>query len=309
MGRALVIINLLFPVWVLIAAGVAYLKPDLFVGMRPGIPWLLGLVMLGVGMTISLADLKRVFSRFHEVGIGVGAQFIVMPLAAFLIAMMLRLPPELAVGVILLGCCPGGTASNVIAFLARGDVALSVTMTATATLIAPVATPFLTWALAGSWIPVNALALFLDIVKIVLVPMLLGVTANHFLRGSIQRWREELALFSILCIVIIVAIVVALSRGRIADAGLLVAAAVILHNAFGLGFGYLLARLCRMGETQSRAVSVEVGMQNSGLASALAIAHFSPLAALPGALFSVWHNITGPALASYWGRRSAAKQQ
>ncbi|MCC5874840.1 MAG: bile acid:sodium symporter family protein [Candidatus Sumerlaeia bacterium] len=288
------------------AALVAYLKPDLFTGLRPGIPWLLGLVMLGVGMTISLADLKRVFSRFHEVGIGVGAQFVVMPLAAWVIAMVLQLPPELAVGVILLGCCPGGTASNVIAFLARGDVALSVTMTAAATLIAPVATPFLTWALAGSWIPVNAWALLVDIVKIVLLPMLLGVTANHFLRSSIQQWREGLALFSILCIVLIVAIVVALSRGRIADAGLLVMAAVVLHNAFGLGFGYLLARLTGMGETQSRAVSVEVGMQNSGLASALAIAHFSPLAALPGALFSVWHNITGPALASYWGRKSTA---
>lgn len=309
MGRSIATINLLFPVWVILFAIVAYIQPQWFTGLRPAIPWLLGLVMLGVGMTISLADLKRVLTRFHEVGIGVGAQFLLMPLIAWVIAIVLRLPPELAVGVILLGCCPGGTASNVIAFLARGDVALSVTMTATATLLAPIATPFLTWALAGSWIPINAVALFLDIVKIVLLPMILGLTINHFMGKTIHRHREGLALFSIVCIVVIVAIVVALSHGRIGEAGFLVMLAVVLHNGAGLGLGYLLARTCRMGETQARAVSVEVGMQNSGLASALAIAHFSPLAALPGALFSVWHNMTGPALATYWSKKGTSPRK
>lgn len=270
----------------------------------PGKPieWLLGIIMLGMGMTLTAADFRRVLQRPWDIGVGLVAQYGIMSAGAWLLARVLGLPPELAVGVVLVGTCPGGTASNVITYMARGDVALSVSMTTASTLAAPILTPLLTLWLAGAQVPVNATGMFVSIVQIVVAPVALGVLARHFLSRAVESGVRVLPLVSVAAIVLIVAAVVGASREKILQAGALVFAAVILHNAFGLALGYGAGWAARMDETRRRALCVEVGMQNSGLAATLAATHFTPAAALPAAIFSVWHNITGPMLASIWAK-------
>lgn len=299
-----------FTLWVVLGAVVGSLRPGLFAWVGPHIPFLLGVIMFGMGMTLSGTDFKNALSRPRDVAAGVLAQFTIMPLTAYALAVALALPPDLAVGVILVGTCPGGTASNVVTFLARGDVALSVSMTSVATLLAPVLTPLLTLWLAGQWIPVSAGALFLSIVKIVLVPVAAGVLAHRFLSRAVERVTPLLPLVSVSAIVVIVAFVVGANIERIFSTRVAAATlflAVALHNVVGLGLGYGLARALGMNEAKTRAVALEVGMQNSGLAVSLAAVHFSPAAAIPGALFSVWHNLTGPALATHWSRRTPSQ--
>lgn len=291
-----------FALWVLLGATLGFFIEPL-AGLTAYVNVLLGIVMFGMGLTLTGSDFVRVFKRPKDVAVGVAAQFTVMPLVAFLLAYSLNLPPELAVGVVLLGCCPGGTASNVIAYLARGDVALSVSMTSVATVLAPLATPLLMLLLAGSWLPVEAGALFVSIVQVVLVPVLLGVLVNTFFGGAVSRVRPVLPLVSVVAITVIVAGVVSASSGDLLTVGPLVLLIVVIHNLSGLLLGYGIGRLLGVGISQRRAISVEVGMQNSGLAAGLAATYFGGVSALPGAIFSVWHNISGPLLATYWSRR------
>lgn len=293
----------LLPLAALGAALAAWLWPDAVAAGRPAIQPLLGLVMLGMGMTLAPADFRRVAERPAPVAIGVALQLAVMPLAGLLLARALDLPPALAAGVILLGACPGGTASNVVTWLARGDVALSVTLTTVSTLLAPIATPALTALYAGARVPVPAAAMLRDIAAIVLLPVAAGVALRVLAGARLERVARALPLLSVLAIAAIVAIVVALDRDRLAAAAAPVALAVVLHNALGLGLGWAGARALGRTEVEARTIAIEVGMQNSGLAAALATAHFPPAAALPGALFSVWHNLSGAALASWWSRR------
>ncbi|MBI1290084.1 bile acid:sodium symporter family protein [bacterium] len=266
---------------------------------------LLGIVMLGMGMTLTAADLALLAKRPWEVFIGLAAQFGIMGGLAWVIVTVLRLPTDLAVGVILVGACPGGTASNVIAWMARGDVALSVAMTTTSTLVAPVVTPFLATLLIGERVDVNAMALVWSVVEIVLGPVLIGLLIRRFAGGAARLMIRALPLISIVSIGLIVAIVVAAGKDRLLSAGALVVLAVALHNSAGLGLGYLLGRAVGMDEARRRTLAIEVGMQNSGLATALAKDHFPALAGatLPGAVFSVWHNISGALLAAWWARR------
>lgn len=292
-----------FALWVVVGTLVGSIRPELVAWVGPRIPLLLGVIMFGMGMTLSGADFKNALQRPREVAFGVIAQFTVMPLAAYGLALALRLPPELAVGVILVGTCPGGTASNVVTYLARGDVAMSVAMTSVATLLAPVLTPLLTLWLAGQWIPVSAGALFLSIFKIVLLPVAAGILAHRWLSRMVEQLTPILPLVSVSAIVAIVAFVVSANLARIMATAAPLFVAVALHNGIGLGLGYALARALCLPEAKKRTVAIEVGMQNSGLAVSLATVHFNPAAAIPGALFSVWHNLTGPALATYWARR------
>lgn len=298
-----------FALWVVAGAVVGSVSPGLVAWVGPHIPFLLGVIMFGMGMTLSGTDFKKALARPREVMTGVLAQFIIMPLVAYGLAVALQLPPDLAVGVILLGTCPGGTASNVVTYLARGDLALSVSMTSIATLLAPVMTPVLTLGLAGQWIPVSAAALFVSIVKIVLLPVVAGLLAHRFLSTLVARATPLLPLVSVSAIVLIVAFVVSANLERILSTAASLFVAVAVHNVSGLALGYGLARLLRMEETKKRAVAIEVGMQNSGLAVSLAAVHFNPAAAIPGALFSVWHNLTGPALATYWARKPPEPDQ
>ncbi|WP_157983450.1 bile acid:sodium symporter family protein, partial [Nocardiopsis sp. TNDT3] len=290
-----------------LAGGIAGLAaPGQAALLAPYISLLLGVIMFGMGLTMRPVDFAIVARHPKAVVLGVLAQYTVMPLLGWGIAHLLNLPPLLVVGMILVGSSPGGTASNVIVYLARGDVALSVAMTSISTLLAPVLTPLLVLALAGSTLPVAAGDLFVSILQVVLVPVLAGLLLRMAARRFVERVLPVLPLVSVLGIVVVVAAVVGANADAVLSSGLLVALAVVLHNSLGLTLGYLLGVVTKLPETARRAVSVEVGMQNSGLAAALATAHFAPLAALPGALFSVWHNISGALVATYWARRPPA---
>ncbi len=292
------------------AAGViGAFVPSAFAWAGSYVSWLLGLVMFGMGMTLSAADFRRVLARPRYVAVGVFAQFLIMPLVAYVLVRAFRLPPELAVGVILLGTCPGGTASNVISYLAHGDVALSVSMTMTTTLLAPVVTPALTYLLAGATIEVSFVSMMGSIAEMVLLPVLLGLLVHERCGGAARRILPLMPVLSVLCIVLLVGCVVALSAAKLLAVGPLMAVLVVLHNGCGLALGYGLAKLFGMESRGARTVSIEVGMQNSGLAASLALLYFQPAAAIPGAIFSVWHNVSGSLLANYWVRRDEKKEQ
>lgn len=291
-----------FAIWVILFACLAFYFPDSFKWLGTYITPLLGIIMFGMGLTVSPADFKEVFRRPKDVAIGVIGQFIIMPLLAFALAKGLQLPPEIAVGVILVGCCPGGTSSNVMTYLAKGDVPLSVTVTSITTLLAPIVTPGLILLFASQWVPINATSLLWSILQIVIIPIILGFIFKTFLRKPAEMGVKALPLISTIAIVAIVAAVVAGSQQKIAETGLIIFAVVILHNGLGLLLGYLFGKMLGLDMASRKAVSIEVGMQNSGLGAAIASAHFSPLSAVPSAIFSVWHNISGPIVATIYSR-------
>lgn len=283
---------------------------------RDGFAWttnytsmFLGIAMFGMGLTIKMGDFQVVFSRPKEILIGCLAQYTVMPFLAWILAVVLRLPEDLALGVILVGCCPGGTASNVITYIAGGDVALSVGMTIVSTLVAPLATPSLVYVLAGAWVEVSFIAMVLSVVKVILVPVLLGILIRSILGKQIQKISELLPLISVVSIVMIISGIVAVNADKIISCGMLVLGVVILHNLCGMGIGLAAAKLLKVPYDKVTAIAIEVGMQNSGLAISLATANFAanPLATLPGAIFSVWHNISGSVFAGI--RRRGERQE
>lgn len=265
---------------------------------------LLGFIMFGMGLTLKPHDFRIVLQRPKDVLTGCMAQFTVMPILAWLLAKAFALPEELALGVLLVGCCPGGTASNVITYLAKGDLALSVGMTATSTLLAPLLTPLLVLLLAGTMVDVDSLGMFLSILYVVIAPIVGGIMVQRFFPRFTERAVVYLPAFSTLMIAAVVAMVVSHSATHLRTAGLLVIVVVVLHNLLGLSVGYAIGRLLGLQPKKCVALSIEVGMQNSGLASSLATLHFAafPLATIPGAVFSVWHNISGAIAARYFSR-------
>ena len=285
--------------FVIIVAAVALFMPWTFKWAAGYVTYLLGIVMFGMGMTLRFEDFKLVFQRPKDVLVGAVAQFTIMPGLAWLLATLFQLPPELAVGIILVGTCPGGTSSNVMTYLARGDVPLSVSMTMTTTILAPVVTPLLTWWLAGAWIEISLAAMMISIVQVVVVPIVLGIVINKLFGDFVRRAIKLLPLISVIAIVLIVGGVVSVSSQQIMQTGLLIMAVVMLHNLLGYALGFAVAKALRMNLAKSKAISIEVGMQNSGLASSLALMHFGAAAAIPGAVFSVWHNISGSLAANY----------
>ncbi|KOO46328.1 bile acid:sodium symporter family protein [Priestia koreensis] len=294
-----------FAIWVVVVATISFFVPSAFTWIAPYISILLGIIMFGMGLTLSLSDFKALLKTPKSVMIGVLAQFIIMPLVAYALANLFNLPPQAAVGVILVGCCPGGTASNVMTFLAKGNTALSVAVTSISTLLAPFLTPTLTLLLASKWLPVSTSSMFQSILQIVLVPIVLGLVVKALFKKQVEKSVTVLPLVSVVGIVAVAGAVVALNSAQIAKTGLLIMLIVILHNGFGLLLGFLAAKFLRLDYPSQKAISIEVGMQNSGLGAALALAHFSPAAAVPSAIFSVWHNISGPLLATWWGKRAA----
>lgn len=298
-------ITALFPLLALTGAGLAYHYPEPWVPLKGAIMPLLGLIMFGMGMTLKAGDFALIFKHPRIVAVGVLLQFLLMPLIAWIMSHLFGLPPYLAAGMILLGCSPGGTASNVVCYLARGDVALSITLTATSTLLSVLATPFLTWLYAGQQIPVPVADMLQSILTIVLLPVGLGLMINTFFGPRLNRLSAIFPILSVLAIVLIVAVIVAINRDKLTLIAPAITFCILLHNGLGLAGGYGLARALGFNQPQSRAVAIEVGMQNSGLAVALALKYFSAQAALPGALFSIWHNLSGSLLAYYWSRYPA----
>ena len=291
---------------VLVAAVLALIFPSMLQQIRPTvINYLLGVVMFGMGLTLNLQDFKIVFSRPKDVMIGCLAQFTVMPLLAWGLARVFQLDEALALGVVLVGCCPGGTASNVITYLAKGDLALSVGMTGVSTLLAPFMTPFLTWALAGKSVNVDVVGMLLSILWVVILPIVIGLVVKWIWPKFTEQATDYLPAFSSVAIAFIVSIVIAANANKLMAGGLMIVMVVILHNLCGLSLGYLIGRLLGLSDPKRRAISIEVGMQNSGLASSLATIHFAayPLATIPGAIFSVWHNISGALVARIYTSR------
>ena len=293
-------------VLVLAAALLALTFPNVLQQIRPTfINYLLGVVMFGMGLTLNLNDFKIVFSRPKDVIIGCLAQFTIMPLLAWGLATVFQLDEALALGVVLVGCCPGGTASNVITYLAKGDLALSVGMTGISTLLAPLLTPLLTWALAGKTVDVDVAGMLLSILWVVILPIVVGLIVKWLWPKFTEKATDYLPAISTIAIAHIVAIVIAANANKLMAGGLIIVVVVMLHNLCGLSLGYLIGRMLGLSEPKKRAISIEVGMQNSGLASSLATIHFAayPLATIPGAIFSVWHNISGAMVAYFYRKK------
>ena len=294
-----------FALWVIVFAALALWQPEFFVWLKAYIPWILGIIMLGMGMTMTVDDFKGVLQSPKAVLIGVVAQFVVMPGLAFIMCKLFNLPPEIAVGVILVGCCPGGTASNVITYMAKGNVALSVACTSVSTLLAPVLTPAIFYLLASQWLKIDATSMFISILQVVLLPIVIGLILRTWLKRQVESYIQVMPLVSVIAIVAIVAAIIGGSKAAIFQSGLLILAVVVLHNGLGYLLGFTAARFFKLPYADSKAIAVEVGMQNSGLGVALAAVHFaaSPITAVPSAIFSLWHNISGPALATYWASK------
>jgi BASS family bile acid:Na+ symporter len=290
---------------VLLSAVVGLLTPGTFSGVKPSvINPMLGLVMFGMGMALRIDDFRIVFSRPRDVAIGCLAQFTVMPLLAWVLSRLFALDEALTVGVVLVGCCPGGTASNVITYLAKGDLALSVGMTATSTLLAPFVTPLLVWLLVGQTVDVEVAGMLLSIFWVVILPIVAGLAFKWLWPNASERATAYLPAFSSIAICVIVLIIIAANASKLLEGGLIIILVVVLHNLCGLSMGYLVGRLLRLPAAKRKAISIEVGMQNSGLASSLATLHFAafPMATIPGAIFSVWHNISGAIAAKLYQR-------
>lgn len=290
---------------VLLVAALALFVPASFVWIDTWvINPMLGVIMFGMGLTLSPQDFKVVLSRPKDIFIGCLTQFTVMPLLALGLTLAFSLPKELAIGVILVGCCPGGTASNVMTYLAKGDLALSVGMTAASTILAPLMTPFLVWLLAGTMVDVDTVGMLMSIVYVVIAPIVCGLLCQRFLPAMTKRVTPYLPALSSVAIMVVVVIVVSHNAERLLTAGLLIVSIVMIHNLLGLAIGYTVGRLLHLQKPKCVALSIEVGMQNSGLASSLAVLHFAayPLATIPGAVFSVWHNISGALMARFYSR-------
>lgn len=296
-----------FPLIILGALVGGLIFPDAAAPLVSGVNYALMLIMFGMGLTLTFPDFAVVARRPWPIIMGVLLQFIVMPLSALFVTWAFHLDPALAVGVILVGCAPGGTASNVVAYLAKGDVALSVAMTSVSTLLSPLVTPILTKYLAGQYMPVDAPAMAKSIMMIVFIPVVLGLIVHRLMPRFVATVLPALPWMSVLGISYAVLGLVGASSERILSGGLLVLAVVIVHNALGLGLGYGFARLTGVGERAARTTAIEVGMQNSGLAAGLGAQYFTPEAAVPGAIFSVWHNVSGSALAAFFQRRPLDK--
>lgn len=297
------IISRLFPFLAIFFAIVGFFLPQIFIPLSNLIVPLLAIIMFAMGLTLTFADFQRVLKQPTKLVFGTFLQFLLMPLAAYLIGIFLELERELFIGLILVGCCPGGTSSNVICYLAKGNLALSVSLTMISTLLSVLATPLLTLLYLGQAIEVPILNMMLSILQMVIVPVFVGVLLNTYFGSRVSKITSVLPAVSMSAIILIIAIVVALNSSNLIAIGGLVIVAVILHNFFGLSSAYGLSKLCGYDESTCRTIAIEVGMQNSALGAALASQFYTSVATLPGAVFSLWHNLSGSALAAHWSKK------
>ena len=307
MPRALEFAANAFPLWVLAACGLALVQPAYFTWFRgDAIVVGLAVIMLGMGITLSVDDFARVATRPTAVAAGFLAQFLIMPTAGWLVATACHLETPFAVGIILVACCPGGTASNVVTYIARADVALSVVMTTCTTLGAVILTPLLTKLLAGRLVDVDAWGLFMSTLQVVVLPVAAGVAINRFLPRVVKAVLPVAPLVSVVMIALVCASIIGQNAAAVTASGPRLLAAVVLLHALGFGVGYAFARLFGHDRIVARTISIEVGMQNSGLGVVLAQRHFpaEPLTAVPCAISSVTHSVIGSLLAGWWRLRA-----
>lgn len=286
-------------------SALALWRPELFVWLAPRVPLGLGLIMFGMGLTLTFADFRRVLGLWRLVLLGTALHYAIMPLAALAAARILALPEPLAVGLAVVGACPSGTASSVAVYLARANVPLAVSVTLVSTLLAPLATPAILWLLLGTRVDVSFAAMVGSVFWIVAFPLFDGLVLRQLLQRRAERLVWIFPSLSVLTISLIIACIVGLNRAALLEWPWQAGAAVVLHNGLGLGAGWLAARAFGCGQAEARTIALEVGMQNSGLGAALATQYFGAATALPSAIFSLWHNVSGVALAKRWaGKRS-----
>lgn len=300
--------NLTYIVLVVVVA--AYFMPDAFLWAVPHTVLLLGIIMFGMGMTLHASDFKLVVQRPKEVLVGCAAHYTIMPLLAYGLVLAFEMPPEMAVGMILLGSCPSGTASNVMGFLAKADVPLSVSITTCSTLLAPIMMPFIVWGLAGQWVEVSFTAMAMTVMKVILVPLVLGLLA-HRLMGEkhVVSLSKILVLVSAFGVLVILGGVIAVNGAKILDMGVFVIVMVLLHNLGGFLLGYVVTGLLGLGKKQQHSVTLEVGMQNDALAISLVSVFFAPTVAIPAAVGALVHQVTGSILAGVFARHMEAREK
>lgn len=285
-------------------SAVAMAYPPSFTWIKPYIPLSLGIIMFGMGLTLDFEDFRDIVKKWRLVGLGIVMQYAIMPLLAVSISYMLRLPPEAVIGMVVVGACPGGTASNVIAYLARANVPLSVTMTLASTCLAPILTPVIIYLVLDQQIEIDFWAMVRSVFWIVVFPLVDGLILRRLFRKRLEPLLRYFPSLSIMVIALLIACIIGLNQQTLLTFPLLVFVAVVLHNSLGLAAGYGFARLAKYSKRDARTLAIEVGMQNSGLGVALAVKHFGAASALPGALFSLWHNVAGVSLARWWRRSS-----
>ncbi len=296
--------NTFFPLWAILLSIVAFYYPHFFIPYKPTIIYLLALVMFGMGITLQPKDFLKLTHLKTVIIVGLLLQFTVMPALAWLISKSFNLTLPLLTGMVLVGACPGGTASNVICYLARGNVALSIALTTFSTLLAVIATPLLTWLYIGQKLDVPVTNMMLSVFKVVILPVAAGVLINYFFAKKVMPIIRIFPSISVIAICIIIAIIVALSHNTLQTLAVVIIAAVMLHNILGLLLGYGISYVLGYDAQIQKTLAIEVGMQNSGLAVALANDFFKPVAALPGAVFSIWHNLSGSLLSAYWSNKT-----
>lgn len=299
-----------FSIWIFASVSAAMFYPEYFLevgGYRLSnlIVPLIQVIMFGMGTQLSLSDFRGVLKKPRGVLIGITCQFSIMPVVGISLALAFNFPAEIAAGVVLIGSCPGGVASNVMAFIAEADLALSITLTAVATMISPFVTPLLMDLLAGQFVPVDVFGMMLSILNMIILPIVLGLLFNRYLHGKMEWLDDVMPIVSMVGIAVIITIITAAGRDSLVSIGLLLVLAAVIHNALGYMFGYWGARLFRMEEQECRTVALEVGMQNGGMASGLA-AEMGKIATvgLAPAIFGPWMNVSGSTLANWWRRKS-----
>ncbi len=295
-GRNLTYIVFLVVIW-------AYFMPNAFLWAVPHTVLLLGVIMFGMGMTLHAKDFKLIVQRPKEVMIGCVAHYTIMPLLAYALVIAFEMPPELAVGMVLLGSCPSGTASNVMGFLAKADVPLSVSITTCSTLLAPIMMPFIVWALAGQWVEVSFMAMAMTVMKVILIPLVLGLIVHRMMgEKHVASLSKVLVLISAFGVLVIVGGVIAINGPKILELGAFIVIMVLLHNLGGFLIGYFVTGKLGLGKKQQHSVTLEVGMQNDALAISLVSVFFTPAVAIPAAVGAAIHQITGSILAGIFSR-------
>ena len=294
----------LFPLWVIVFSIWAYFDSQTWTALQTFVIPLLSIVMFSMGLTLKTKDFYRIFKNFKIILLGIFLQFLLMPGIGYFLISIFDLETVIAIGILLVGTAPGGTASNVICYLAKGDIALSISLTTCSTFLAVFFMPTLFWLYTGTDIDVPILQMMLSIFKIIILPVTLGVILNSLNLKFLNKIKNALPLIAITAIVIIIATIIGSSSDQILMYGWFILLIVIFHNLLGFIFGYYSCYFLNLDKKTSRTIAIEIAMQNSGLATALAIKYFGAVSAVPAAFYSVWHNISGSLIANFWKKNT-----
>ena len=292
-----------FALLVILFSIIALIYPSSFTWIKPQISKLLGVIMFGMGITLKFSDFKGIWKHKRLVVAGVIMQFTIMPLLAVGISLLFQLSKELMIGMIIVGACPSGLASNVMAYMGKANLALSVTLTLCTTLIAPLLTPFIIFFLLNHCIAVSFWSMASSVSWIVLFPLVDGLVIRRFFYNKMKKIISIFPAISVICIIIVIACIVSLNQTLLLTFPIVVFVAVILHNCCGLGLGYFIGKILKADEKEARTLAFEVGLQNSALGATLATQFFTVATALPSTIFGVCHNLSGILLAKYWTRK------